>query len=133
VTESDLLFDTWAWWEYLHETTTGAALRERYVAKGRYRLHTSAISIGELSARLQIDGSPEKVPIACGAIRRMSHLWDVSADIAQEAGRARARLRESSEHASLADAIILITAQRAGARIVSADGAFRDVPGVISH
>jgi predicted nucleic acid-binding protein len=133
VSESDILFDTWAWWEYLHQTAVGKSLRDRYAADRRFRLHTSAISLGELSARLQLDGAADRIATACGAIRRMSHVWDVTADIAQEAGPARARLREASEFASLADAIILVTAQRAGARIVSADPAFRDIPGVVSR
>ena len=131
MTDSDLVFDTWAWWEYLHQTVAGASLRARFISGGNFRLHTSSISIGELSARLQSDGAVERISGACGAVRRMSHVWDVTADIAQEAGPARARLRESSDSASLADAIILVTAQRAGARIVSADPAFKDVPGIV--
>lgn len=131
MTESDLVFDTWAWWEYLHETVLGASLRTRFVSSEQYRLHSSAITLGELSARLQSDGVAERIASTCGAVRRMSHIWDVTADIAQEAGLARAKLRQASPSASLADAIILVTAQRAGARIVSADPAFRDVPGVV--
>ncbi|MCI4347281.1 MAG: PIN domain-containing protein [Thermoplasmata archaeon] len=131
--ESDLLFDTWAWWEYLHGTSVGVSLRTRFLANGRFRIHTSVISLAELSARLHTDHVGDRVPVACGSIRRMSHIWDVTADLAQEVGAARARLRNSSSAASLADAIILLTARNAGARIVSADPAFRDVPGVIAR
>jgi predicted nucleic acid-binding protein len=131
VTESDLLFDTWAWWEYLHDTGIGRSLRERFTTHPRFRLHTSAITLGELGARLDSDGASERIPIACGAIRRTSHVWDVTADIAQEAGPARSQLRESAESASLADAIILVTSRKAGARIVSADPAFASIPGVV--
>jgi predicted nucleic acid-binding protein len=133
VTESDLLFDTWAWWEYLHETAIGSSLRARFVTSGGFRLHTSAITLAELSALLRSAGATARIAPTCGAIRRTSRVWDVTADIAQEAGPARSKLRESSASASLADAIILVTAQRAGARIVSADPAFRDVPGVMTH
>ena len=130
---SDLLFDTWAWWEYLHETPTGASLRRRYVDGGRFRIHTSAISLGEIAARLDTDGHADRTDLACGGIRRLSHLWDVTADLCQEAGRVRSRLRRSSPSASLADAIVFVTARRAGARIVSADPAFAEVPGTISR
>ncbi len=132
MTESDILFDTWAWWEYLHATAVGASLRDRFLDGARFRVHTSTITLAELSARLQADGSSESISSACGAIRRMSHLWDVTADIAQEAGPARAQLRESSPDASLADAVICVTARKAGARIVSADPAFRRSPGVVT-
>lgn len=131
MSDSDLVFDTWAWWEYLHETRTGTSLRRRYGNPDRFRLHTSAISLGEIAARLVTDGARDRVGMVCGAIRRVSRTWDVTADIAQEAGRVRSRLRERTGSASLADAIILVTAQRAGARIVSADPAFSAVPGTI--
>jgi predicted nucleic acid-binding protein len=132
VSESDLLFDTWAWWEYLHATAVGTSLRRRFLEGARFRVHTSTITLAELSAKLEADGTGDRISSACGAIRRMSHLWDVTADIAQEAGPARTQLRESSTDASLADAIIYVTARRAGARIVSADPAFRRVPGVVT-
>jgi predicted nucleic acid-binding protein len=133
VTESDLLFDTWAWWEYLHKTPTGVSLKERFLTGDRYRVHSSAISLGELGARLSSDGVPDRVASVCGSIRRMSRVWDVTADIAQEAGPTRTKLRRNDEFASLADAIVAVTATRAGARIVSADPAFRGIPGVVSQ
>jgi predicted nucleic acid-binding protein len=131
VTESDLVFDTWAWVECLHGTPIGDSLRARFLDDDRFRIHTSVITLAELSARLHTDNAADRVSAACGAIRRMSHIWDVTADMAQEVGAARARLRKSSSAASLADAIILLTARNAGARVVSADPAFRDVPGVV--
>lgn len=131
MTGSDFLFDTWAWWEYLHGTPTGASLRKRFIQEESVRVHTSAITIAEISARLQADGFPDRIAAACGAIRRMSHLWDVTADLAQEAGPVRAKLRDRSRSASLADALVLVTARKAGATLVSADPAFRDVTGVI--
>lgn len=130
--ESNLLFDTWAWWEYLFGTRVGQTLREKFLEDRRCRVHTSAITLAELSARLHADQVPDRVPAACGSIRRMSHVWEVTADIAQESGAARVTLRKSSPEASLADAIIYVTARRASARIVSADPAFRSVPGVIA-
>ncbi len=133
MTDSDVLFDTWAWWEYLFQTPTGQSLRKRFVEGDRFRLHTSAISLGEIGARLAEDGAGDRVAAACGSIRRMSRIWDVTADIAQAAGPARRDLRSEDRSASLADSIVLVTARRAGARIVSADPAFRGVPDVISH
>lgn len=132
MTGSDILFDSSAWWEYLHRTSTGTSLRRRFVEGDRYRMHTSAITLGEIGARLLEDEAAERIAVVCGSIRRMSRVWDVTADIAQESGLARARLRATDRSASLADAIVLITARRAGATIVSADPAFRGEPGVIS-
>lgn len=133
MTDSDVLFDTSAWWEYLFETPTGARLRTRFVDDGRARIHTSAISLGEIGARLSEAGAEDRVGTICGSIRRMSRVWEVTADIAQEAGPVRSRLRTEAKDASLADALVLVTAQRAGARLVSSDRAFRAVPGVIAE
>jgi predicted nucleic acid-binding protein len=133
VTESDLVFDTWAWWECLRETPVGSSLWDRFVRHGGYRVHTSAISFGELAARLDSEGSADRIGDVCSSIRRVSHVWDVTPDLAQDAGRQRARLRQSSSSASLADAIVLATAQRAGARIVSADPAFAAIPRTIDR
>jgi len=131
VSESDLVFDTWAWWEYLRASPTGESLRGRYVRGGAYRIHTSAITLAEISAKLWSEGHGDRVSATLGSIRRLSHIWDVDADIAQEAGPIRAELRKSLTTVSLADAIILITSRRAGARLVSGDRAFSGVPGVL--
>lgn len=133
MSESDLLFDSWAWWEYLHATRAGASLARRFVTGGSYRLHTSAITFGELAGRLRADGGGDRIAVVCGAIRRTSHVWNLTSDLAQEAGVARQKLRESAPEASLADAIVYVTARRANARIVSADPAFRRVPGAITR
>ena len=128
---SDLLFDTWAWWEVLHGTRVGRSLRTRFLLDGKHRIHTSAISLAEVSARLASDGAPGRIEATCGAIRRESRIWDVTADIAVDAGRARGELPRTLRSASLADAVILVTARRAGAVLVSGDPAFAGVPGVI--
>jgi len=133
VSDSDVLFDTWAWWEYLVGTAVGTSLRERYLEGQRFRVHTSALTFGELSAKLVSDGARDRVAPACGAIRRLSHVWEVNPDIAEEAGRVRDELRRTSRTASLADAIILVTSRRAGARLVSGDPAFAGVVGVIGQ
>jgi predicted nucleic acid-binding protein len=133
VSDSDPLFDTWAWWEYLQGSKVGASLRDRYVSSSRFRIHTSALTLRELASKLDSDGVRERAASACGAIRRLSHLWDVTADIAEETGLLREELREHSRSASLADAVIFVTSRRAGARIVSADLAFAGVPRVVSR
>jgi len=131
VSESDLLFDTRAWWEYLRASPVGESLRHRYLRGGAHRIHTSVITLAEISAKLWSEGHGDRVSATLGSIRRLSHVWEVDADIAQDAGAIRVELRKSLETASLADAIILVTSRRAGARLVSGDRAFTGVPGVI--
>ena len=83
MTEFDFLYDTWAWWEYLRETAIGASVRERCFQGRSARVHTSTLTIAEISALLQSANARDRAETACGAIWRMSHIWDVTADIAQ--------------------------------------------------
>ncbi len=131
MTESRVALDTWAWWEVLKGSRVGATLRDRYILHGGARPITSAISLGEVSAKLTAQGSELQVPITVASIRHRSEIVDVSSEIAVEAGVLRRELRNAAEDASLADAIVLITARRSGVRLVSMDKAFRGQPDVL--
>jgi predicted nucleic acid-binding protein len=132
VTESDVVLDTWAWWEVFKGSTPGTHIRRRFLGSEKVRAHTSAISVGEISAKLASLGTPGQIDASIGAMRRAGHLHDVTAELARAAGLLRAELRQTDPHASLADGIVLATARRLGARLVSADPAFRGQPDVLS-
>lgn len=147
MTASDVLLDTWAWWEILFETPVGQELSERYVEDPTVGVHTSALAIGEIVAKLHtldtthdpeeedgvlqndvdLDRLEDRI---VSSIRAFSELHDVRPAIAQQAGAVRSKLRESKATASLADALMLVTARELGAVLVSDDGAFDDEPDV---
>jgi predicted nucleic acid-binding protein len=130
VTASRVLFDTWAWWEVLQGSPDGARLQRRYLNVAGIQVLTSAISLGELSAKLASQGQEESIPITVSSIRQASTVVDLTGDLAVGAGILRSRLRKRAKSASLADAIVLATARQHGARVISIDAAFAGEPEV---
>jgi predicted nucleic acid-binding protein len=126
VTASKVLFDTWAWWEVLQGSPAGARLQRRYLDAPGVQVLTSAISLGELSAKLSSLGSEASIPTTMNSIRHASVVVDVTGELAIGAGVLRSHLRTRSRSASLADAIVLATARQHEALVISMD---RDLAG----
>jgi predicted nucleic acid-binding protein len=125
-----VLFDTWAWWEVLQGSAKGAALQHRYLDAPGVQVFTASISLGELSAKPSSGGAEESILLAVSSILHASAIVDLSGELAVNAGMLRARLRKRSKSASLADAIVLATARKSGARVISTDRAFAGEPDV---
>jgi predicted nucleic acid-binding protein len=132
VTASRVLFDTWAWWEVLRGTAEGARLQERYLDTPGVEVLTSAISLGELSAKLSSQNSEDSIPLTMSSIRHSSTVVDLNGELAVAAGVLRTQPRKRSRTASLADAIVLATARQNGARVVSRDRDLAGEPDVTS-
>lgn len=130
MTVSDVAFDTWAWFEILHGTVRGARLRRRYLRNERVRIHTSSISLAEVASRLARDGQTAHVGTTLAWMEREATVHDIGPLLAREAGLAHAALRTRHPDASLADAIVLATARRTRAPLVSDDSAFEGLPDV---
>jgi predicted nucleic acid-binding protein len=133
VTASKVLFDTSAWWEVLQASAVGASLQGRYLDATGIQVLTSAIALGELSAKLSAAGAMGSVSPTVSSIRRASVVVDLTGELAVEAGILRTRLQKRSKSASLADGIVLATARDNGARLVSNDRAFAGEPDVSSR
>jgi predicted nucleic acid-binding protein len=131
VNASDIVFDTSAWWEVLRGSEAGTRLNEGYLRDSSRRVHTSAITIGELSAKLGSLGETERAERALVAIRRASELHDVTPDVAFRAGILRSELRATDGSAILADGIVVATARSIAGKLVSSDPAFRGLPDLI--
>lgn len=124
MTDSDVVLDTWAWWEVLRASEQGRSIRRRFLGRTDIRAHTSVITIGEITAKLVSMGALPRVDPILGSIRRAGPLHELTADLARAAGVLRADLRKADPSASLADGIVLATARVLGARLVSAAPAF---------
>lgn len=129
MTASEVVFDTWAWWEVLHGTATGRRLQSTYLAVGK--VHASVYVLAELSAKLADAGRDKDLGDVAHRLASAGRLVPVDAAIAAEAGRLRKALRRRDPGASLADAIMLATARGLGLKLVSADVAFRGLPDVL--
>ncbi len=128
---SEVLLDTWAWWEILFDTPLGRRLRRRYLGRANVRVHTSVLTIAEIGAKLAARGEARRLGPILGALRSMGPIHEVTATVAEAAGPLRQDLRRLRPDASLVDALVLATARAVGARLVSGDGAFKGVPDVV--
>lgn len=126
---SEVVFDTWAWWEVLHGTPTGRRLQATYLAAGK--VHSSAYVVAELAAKLADAGREKDLAEVTHRLASAGRLIPVDAAVAAEAGRLRKALRRRDPGASLADAIMLATARGLGLRLVSAGVAFKGQPDVV--
>jgi predicted nucleic acid-binding protein len=120
---TEVVFDSWAWWEVLMGQTHGLRLRRRHLDGGR-RVATSALAYGELAAKMAGRVPEETIQAALRQIRASGPTVDVTAELAIEGARLRAGLRRAASHASLGDGIMLATARSLGMRLVSGDAAF---------
>lgn len=130
VTESEVAFDTWAWWEFLFGTPRGARLRRKFLARPQSRVHCSALSLGELAAKIYAAGWTSRVDRVLARVRARAIVHDVTPQLAAEGARLKVQLRAAHRNVGLIDGIILATARQAGARLISGDPAFGGQPDV---
>lgn len=124
-TGSDALLDSTAWWEIIEGSDTGRAIHAKYVAPRSHRLHVSALSLGEITAKFGLVGRPDVATDALRMIQQIATVQPVTAELAIAGGIARGELRKSEKNASLVDGIILATARALDVTLVSDDTAFR--------
>lgn len=133
MTGKRVVFDTWAWWEVLRASAKGTRLKTGYLDVEGVRVYTSAISLGELAAKLASEGRSEDVPAVVSSLRGTSEIVDITGSLAASGGLLRAELRQRDPAASLADGVVLWTARQLGATLISAGPAFRGLPDVLDR
>jgi len=121
-----VVLDSSAWVEYFRGTSTGAHVRE-LVEGGQALTPTLVVAeLADLYARERWGWWSRDFEF----VRLASALIPLSAEIAAEAGDAKRRLRRRHPGASLADAIIYLTARDAEATLVTLDQHFEGLEGV---
>lgn len=125
MTGSDVVFDAWAWWEVVGGTPLGTRLHRRYLRSPRVRVHTSALAVGEVCAKLRSQGGADRaerfVPLAVAH----SEVHDVTLRQCVAGARLREEMRRLAPRASLADGIMAALAAELRARLITGDAAFR--------
>lgn len=125
MTVSEVFFDSWAWWEVLHDTPKGMALSTKYGPGSGCRVHTSVLSVAELGSKLLRQGDEKRARRMVTMIEGDSQLHPVNLADAQAAARLHPELKKRHDRAGIADALILCAAQRLGHILVSGDRAFQ--------
>lgn len=126
---TEVLFDTWAWWEVLARSAVGKRITARYEDS---QIHTSAWALGELAAKLHAMGRADRMGQVAAVVQARGRIIEVDADLAIVGASLRVELRRKDGHASLGDGVMLATARRLGVKLVSGDGAFAGQKDVVS-
>lgn len=116
------LLDTWAWIEYFRGTNKTA---RSIIEDPNEKLLTSALTLTEIIRKYN-RYPPESVEEKIHYIDEISDIVPVTKEIALDAGH----LRNSAFLGGTADAIILATARRYQAIVVTGDQHFRDLEDV---
>ena len=121
------ILDTFAWIEHINGSTAGKNVG-KYISSGSVSVPTVVIS--ELVSKLRRENSQSEVDIINFIINRCGIL-ELSIDIALDAGKIHAKLKKEVPRLSLPDAIIIATAKKLDAKIVTGDEHFRNFENII--
>ncbi len=120
---SGYVIDSWAWMEYIQGSEQGKKVKE-FIEDG-HPVFSATITIAEVSSKLRRKGSDST--IGRDAILANSRPVAMDADLAYEAGQIHAEMRKNNANFGMADAVILSTARRLKARVLTGDPDFKGV------
>lgn len=115
--------DSWAWIEYLDGTAKGS--RVRALVEGDSDIHTTASSLAEVASKAKRVGKDPNA--AARRISSLSRFAGPTFEDATAAGILHAQTRQKVPNFSLADAFVLRTARRLGAKVLTGDPDFRAI------
>lgn len=117
-----IIFDTYAWVEYFMGSDTGTKVKQILDSKEN-EIFTSIITIAELSSRLKRYN--KDVELGYKIIKDSSKIYFINPELAKEAGIFHAEIRKKVENFGMMDCIILLTARKLGAKIITGDPHFK--------
>jgi predicted nucleic acid-binding protein len=118
-----IVADAYAWVEYLDGTKRGEKLRD--LLEGGAEVYTSAVTVAEVvSKAARTNRSPET---ARAIIRGNSTVVEADEQLSYDTGMLHADVRRTISDFGLADAYVLATARRLGARVLTGDPHFKSL------
>lgn len=121
---SKYLMDAYAWIEYLRGSRAGEKVRAVFDEEGN-EVYTCAVTIAEVVSKTAREG--QDVDVAYGILLNNSQVVNVDEEVSKMAGLLHAEMRRVERDFGLADAYVLATARRLGAKVLTGDLHFRRV------
>ena len=116
------VIDSYAWIEYFRGSEEGIKFGKTIDAEEN-EVFSSIITVSEVcSVFIRENRNPE---IAYKSMIDLSTLYFINPEMAKEAGILHAEIRKKIKDFGLADAIVLLTARKLGAKIVTGDPHFK--------
>lgn len=123
ISQNTYLLDSWAWVEYFDATKHGGKIKE-YLENVDNAIITCSINLAEVVRKFV---SKENDPhIALKGINSLSKIIPLDSELAFSSGELHAKLKHKSRDFGLADAIVLATARKHGAKILTGDPHFKN-------
>jgi len=114
------LLDSWAWIEYYRGGVYGRRVRE--IIEGREEAYVSTVNIAEVYRWLLSHYGGKEAEEERAAMKERCIVIPVDEEVAVEAAKIRHK-----EGLSLGDSIILATARKVKAKVVTGDKAFKEL------
>mgnify|MGYP001561052698 FL=1 len=115
--------DAYSWVEYFNGTKSGEKVKG-IVENSSNLIYTNVITIAELSSYFTRKGydfeTSKKI------ILSLSLFFPITKEFAEEAGKLHARIKKEKKHIGLVDILILLTAIKLNAKVITGDEDFRD-------
>ncbi|MEK6973654.1 MAG: PIN domain-containing protein [Nanoarchaeota archaeon] len=118
------VIDAYAWIEYFKGTVPGEKVKN-IVEDSNNLIYTNVITIAELSSFFERKDSSFKE--AKKLLISLSSPIPINTEFADEAGKLHAELKKKIRHIGLADILVLLTAKKLNAKVVTGDEDFRDL------
>ena len=116
------VFDTFAWIEYFNGSESGKKVSE-IIESEENDIFSSVIAIAEVSSILK--RNEKDAELGYKRIIDISKIYFINSELAKEAGILHAEIRKKIKDFGLADAIVLATARKLSAKIVTGDPHFK--------
>lgn len=114
--------DSYAWIEYFKESEIGIRLGG-FIDSEENEIFSSMITIVEVCSVFKRENREPQ--LAYNSILNLSKIYGVTTEFAKEAGILHAETRKNVKDFGMADAIILLTACKLGAKILTNDPHFK--------
>ncbi|MBI4980170.1 PIN domain-containing protein [Candidatus Woesearchaeota archaeon] len=122
------VIDAYAWVEYFGGSLLGEKVKS-IVENTSNEIFTNVLTIAEMASHFERKG------IAFVEAKRiifsLSTIYIIDETFAEDAGKLHAKIKPLRKHMGLADVIILLTARKLGAKVVTGDEDFKGLKEVI--
>lgn len=116
------VLDTFAWIEYFNGSESGKKVSE-IIESEENDIFSSIITIAEVSSILK--RKEGNIELGYQTIINLSKISFINLEFAKEAGILHAETRKKIKDFGMADSIVLLTARKLGAKIITGDPHFK--------
>lgn len=122
-----ILIDAYAWIAYLEGGIIGEKVNSFF--SKNYDVYVVPITIAEVVSKVKRNGGD--ADLVYNVLVSRARVVQISSEIARKAGLFHAQIRKDIKGFGMADALLLLTAQEIGAKVLTGDNHFKGFKNVI--